>query len=83
MNSCRSWAEEDSSSPGDLKCQGDVFISTYSSCGNPEEAGNNFGNLEEAGNNFGNLEEAGNNGEVWDLSERKASLYMPFRITCF
>ena len=73
MNSCRSWAEEDSSSPGDLKCQGDVFISTYSSCGNPEEAGNNFGNLEEAGNN----------GEVWDLSERKASLYMPFRITCF
>ena len=69
----RHGAEEDSSSPGDLKCQGDVFISTYSSCGNPEEAGNNFGNLEEAGNN----------GEVWDLSERKASLYMPFRITCF
>ena len=67
----RHGAEEDSSSPGDLKCQGDVFISTYSSCGNPEEAGNNFGNLEEAGNN----------GEVWDLSERKASLYMPFRIT--
>lgn len=42
-----------------------------------------FGNPEEAGNNFGNLAEAGNSGEVWDLSERKASLHMPFRIICF
>ena len=66
-------AEEKSSSPGGLKCQGDVFINIYSSFGNPEEAGNNFGKLEEAGNS----------GEVWDLSERKASLYMPFRIICF
>ena len=66
-------AEEKSSSPGGLKCQGDVFIYIYSSFGNPEEAGNNFGKPEEAGNS----------GEVWDLSERKASLYMPFRIICF
>ena len=50
-----------------------MFIYIYSSFGNPEEAGNNFGKLEEAGNS----------GEVWDLSERKASLYMPFRIICF
>ena len=51
-------AEEKSSSPGGLKCQGDVFIYIYSSFGNPEEAGNNFGKPEEAGNS----------GEVWDLS---------------
>ena len=66
-------AEEKSSFPGGLKCQGDAFIYIYSSFGNPEEAGNNFGKLEEAGNS----------GEVWDLSERNASLYMPIRIICF